>query len=119
MRIALGTFACAAIRTHLGGDFQAAAQKAVFHYARRLRSGRPPIGLPRFHGYRTPQDPEVVFDLVVDAEVQGLLEREARRQGATVGQLVAHSVLVYLAELDFLGAPSSVRRAGECSRARR
>ena len=123
MRVALGKFACAGIRAHLGGDFEAAAQKAVFHYARKLRSGRPPIGLPRFFGYRAPGDPEVVLDLVVDAEIEDLLEREAKRQGASVDQLVAHAVLIYLAELDFLGAPAAaptpLRCAGECSRGRR
>jgi hypothetical protein len=43
----------------------------------------------------------------VDGETWEALEREAARQGATASELAAHSVLVYLAEIDRL-TPVSV-----------
>ena len=45
------------------------------------------------------------MDLPLDERTWQLLQREARRQGTTVSQLAAHSVLVYLAELDRLTPP--------------
>jgi hypothetical protein len=107
MRIALGAVACSGIRAHMGGDIQAAVEQAVLHYTGRLRAGRPPIGLPRFADDGATPIPEVVLDLTLPPEVGELLEREAQRQGVAVERLVAHSVLIYLAELDFLEAPPS------------
>ncbi len=48
-------------------------------------------------------EPEVAFDLAVDPETEAMLEQEALRQRTTLSQLAAHTVLVYLAELEFLG----------------
>jgi hypothetical protein len=47
-------------------------------------------------------EPRVTFDLTVDSESEARLELEAARQGTTIGRLAVHSVLVYLAELEFL-----------------
>jgi len=105
MRVALGAFACAGITAHIGGDITAAVEKAAFHYASRLKADRPPIGLPRFADGPGPEGPEQVIELELASEVEDLLAAEARRQGVAVEQLVAHAVLVYLAELDFLEAP--------------
>ena len=52
-------------------------------------------------------EPATAVDLPVDECTWELLQREARRQGTTVARLAAHSVLVYLAELDRLNPPSS------------
>jgi hypothetical protein len=54
----------------------------------------------------TPRESDVAIELTLDAQTEALFEQEAARQGTTVSQLAAHSVLVYLAELDFLGVPS-------------
>jgi hypothetical protein len=103
MRVALGKFACSGIETHLGGDIPASTRAALFHYARKLKTGRRPIAPPRFLDDRAPQEPGAAFDLTVDPETEAMLEREAQRQQMTISQLAAHTVLVYLAELEFLG----------------
>lgn len=103
MRIELGKFACAGIETHLGGDIPAAVQTALAHYARKLKAGRGPLALPSFLADQDPLDPRVDFDLEVDAALEAVLDQEARRQGTTPTRLASHTVMVYLAELEFLG----------------
>jgi hypothetical protein len=103
MKVALGKFACSGIETHLGEDIPAGTRKALFHYARKLKAGRRPVAPPRFLDDSAPQEPAVAFDLTVDPETEAVLEQEALRQRTTIGQLAAHTVLVYLAELEFLG----------------
>ncbi len=113
MRVTLGTFACSGIEAHLGGDVPAGVRKALFHYVGKLKAGRRPTPFPRFLTERAPQEPEMAFDLTIDAETEALLEREALRQRTTISQLVAHTVLVYLAELEFLGAAPRGRGASK------
>lgn len=103
MKVALGKFARAGIETHLGDDIPSGTRKALFHYARKLKAGRGPLAPPRFLAERAPSETEIAFDLTVDPETEAMLEQEALRQRTTVGQLAAHTVLVYLAELEFLG----------------
>ena len=105
MRVALGAFACAGIRAHMGGNVPAAVEKAVFHYTSKLKAGRAPIEVPRFDNGLGTKDPELVLNLELAPEIEELLVREAARQGASLEDLVAHAVLLYLAELDFLDAP--------------
>jgi hypothetical protein len=105
MRIALGTFTRRGIEAQLGDDLGAAVQAALCHYAGKLKAGRPPIGPPSFAREPT-ADSAVALDLAVDSEIEALLEREAVRQETSLSQLAAHTVLVYLAELDFLTAPT-------------
>jgi hypothetical protein len=108
MRVALGKFACSGIETHLGDDIAAGARTALFHYARKLKAGRRPPAPPRFLADQPSQEPQVAFDLTVDPETEAMLEQEALRQRTTMSQLATHTVLVYLAELEFLGvAPRS------------
>jgi hypothetical protein len=109
LKIALGTFARLGIEAQFGADIPAAVQAALTHYVGKLRSGRPPLAIPRSSLGRPPRDPELALDLTVDSEAEALLEREAARQGTSVSRLAAHSVLIYLAELDFLSVPA---RAG-------
>jgi len=45
------------------------------------------------------------MDLVVAPEIEAVLKAEAAHQGVDLDALAGHTVLVYLAELDFLGAP--------------
>lgn len=103
MRVSLGKFACSGIEAHLGEDIPAGARTALLHYVRKLKAGRGPLAAPVFLGDLTTPDPQATFDLTVDAETEAMLDREAERQGTTLSQLVAHTVMVYLAELDFLG----------------
>jgi hypothetical protein len=103
MKVALGKFACSGIETHLGDDIPAGTRKALFHYARKLKAGRRPLAPPSFLRDLAPQEPELAFELMVDPETEAMLEQEALRQRTTMSQLAAHTVLVYLAELEFLG----------------
>lgn len=100
MRIALGKTACMGIKAHLGPDVAAAVEAALSDYTQRLASSSPPLGIPPCWAESPRSGPEVAFDLPLDEETRATLEREAARQGATVSQLAAHSVLLYLAELD-------------------
>jgi hypothetical protein len=104
IRVALGKFACSGIETHLGADIPAGVRTALIHYAGKLKAGRRPVAPPRFlTDDPTGQEPKAAFEVTVDAETEAMLEQEALRQGRTVSQLAVHTVLVYLAELDFLG----------------
>ncbi|HEX5711809.1 MAG TPA: hypothetical protein VFX85_00680 [Solirubrobacterales bacterium] len=102
MRVSLGKFACSGIEAHLGEDIPAGVRTALSHYARKLKAGRGPLAPPTFLGDLTPPG-ATTFDLAVDPETEAVLDREAKRQGTTLSQLAAHTVMVYLAELDFLG----------------
>lgn len=107
MKVALGTFTCTGVEAHLGSDLRAGVRAALAEYARRVKSGHPPMAPPRFPPAEAQSDQEVAFDLPIDPETMAILEREAARQGATPSQLAAHSVLLYLAELDRLTPPGS------------
>jgi len=109
MRVALGKFACTGIETHIGDDIPAGVRKALFHYAAKLKAGRSPIEVPRFLPDRDLSDAAVDFELIVDAETEAMLEREAQRQQTTTTRLVAHTVLTYLAEIEFLGSSRVLR----------
>jgi hypothetical protein len=100
VKIALGKTACMGIKAHLGPDVPAAVEVALSNYTRRLASTSPPLGTPPRWSEGPRSRPEVAFDLPVDEKTRATLEREAARQGTTVSQLAAHSVLLYLAELD-------------------
>lgn len=101
VRVELGKLACNGLEGHFGADLSAGSRKALLHYAYKLKAGRRPIAAPRFLEAKT--TPEVAFDLTLDRETEALLAQEARRQRTTMSRLAAHAVLVYLAELDFLG----------------
>jgi hypothetical protein len=110
MKVALGKLACSGIKTHLGDDIAAATRTALFHYTHKLKSGRRPLAPPAFLANAVPREPAIAFDLAVDPETEAMLEREALRQRTTTSRLAAHTVLVYLAELDFLAAPEGAMR---------
>lgn len=117
MRIALGKFACSGIEAHLGDDIPAAVRTALLHYTRKLKAGRRPVAPPRFLDAQEAPEAEVSFDLAVDPETEAVLEREALRQRTTMTRLASHTVLVYLAELEFLGvSPRAGLSAGAAPR---
>lgn len=107
MKIPLGTFACNGIEACLDTDIATGVRAALSHFTQRLESGRTPVDLPRAPLEPLIAEPAMAVDLDLDESTWQLLQREARRQGSTVSQLAAHSVLVYLAELDRLTPPNS------------
>lgn len=107
MKIPLGTFACNGIEAHLDADIATGVRAALSDLTQRLESGRAPVDIPRAPLGAGSTEPAVALDLPLDERTWQLLRREARRQSTTVSQLAAHSVLVYLAELDRLTPPGA------------
>lgn len=107
MKVPLGTFACNGIESYLDADIASGVRAALSDFTQRLESGRVPAELPRGPLGADLAEPAMAVDLPLDERTWQLLQHEARRQGTTVSQLAAHSVLVYLAELDRLTPPSS------------
>ena len=106
VKIPLGTFACNGIEAHLGADVAAGVRAAISDFVQRLESGCAPITLPKGPLGPASAESTTAVDLPLDERTWQLLQREARRQSTTVSQLAAHSVLVYLAELDRLTPPN-------------
>jgi len=104
MKIALGAFARSGIESELGSAVPDAVQAALCHYCGKLQSGRAPLAPPAFLGANGSPEEETVLDLAVDPEIEAVLAREASARGLPLDRLAGHSVLVYLAELDFIGA---------------
>lgn len=101
VNVELGKLACSGLEGHFGTDLSVGARKALLHYAYKLKVGRRPIEAPRF--LTSDPTPYARFDLTLDRVTEEVLEQEARRQNISMSRLAAHAVLVYLAELDFLG----------------
>jgi hypothetical protein len=104
INVQLGELACSGLEEHFCSDIAGGARRALVHYAYKLRVGRRPIAPPRF--LDKPPPPQAEFELRLDPETEAVLEQEALRQRVSVTRLAAHAVLVYLAELEFLGAKS-------------
>jgi hypothetical protein len=85
------------VEAHLGSDLEIGVREALADYTRRLDSDEPPLAVPRLTGAARPAK---VLDLQINEETWEVLEREAAKQSTTVSELAAHSVLVYLAEID-------------------
>jgi hypothetical protein len=98
--VELGKLACSGLEGHFG-DIEAGARKALLHYVYKVKVGRKPVGAPRF--LKAPSDTAAKFDLTFDRDTEALLAQEAAEQHTTVSRLATHAVLVYLAELEFLG----------------
>jgi hypothetical protein len=101
VNVELGKTACSGLEGHFGADLAGGTRKALLHYAYKLKTGRRPIAAPRF--LESTAAPAAKFDLTLDRDTEAVLAQEAREQRTTVTRLAAHAVLVYLAELDFLG----------------
>jgi hypothetical protein len=111
MKIALGTFACNGIEACLNTDIPSGVEAAVSDLAQRIDAGKAVVGIPQLAREASGDEQAHSVDLSVDERTWLLLEREAARQGATLSQLVTHSVLVYLAELDRLTPPAVAETA--------
>lgn len=88
------------VEAHLGSDLSVGVRAALIEYTRRLGSATPPLPVPRPAHGASPTEVARVIDLPVNVEIWEALEREAARQNTTVSELAAHSVLLYLAEID-------------------
>jgi hypothetical protein len=107
VNVELGKLACTGLSAHFG-DVEAGARKALLHYVYKLKAGRKPVAAPRF--LKGPPDTAAKFDLTLDRASETVLAEEAVRQHTTVTLLATHAVMIYLAELEFLGV---VPRHGE------
>jgi hypothetical protein len=96
----LGELACNGLAGHFG-DVEAGARKALLHYVYKLKAGRKPVAAPRF--LDSPSVPAVKFELTLDRGSETVLAEEAVRQHTEVTRLATHAVMIYLAELEFLG----------------
>jgi hypothetical protein len=109
MKVWLGNFVKSGIESQLGTDLRETVKIAISHYTAKLESGRPPIAPPPFllldaSGQARGEGEEV--ELTLDRKSEAVLRREAFRRHMDVGNLATHSVMVYLAELDFISAPT-------------
>ena len=111
MKVALGTFACNGIEACLETDIPSGVRAAVADFTQRIAAGRAPVGIYRLAQDASDDEGAHSVDLAVDEHTWTVLKREAARQGATLSQLVAHSVMVYLAELDRLTPPGAAATA--------
>lgn len=119
MRVVLGTLAKSALETRVGPDIPAGINSALVFYVGKLSNGRGPAKFPKFllpndeGGSEGPEStaeaaassdrPEV--EVEVDERIEAAIFSDSRRQGVSPGDLAGHAVLVYLAELDRVGAP--------------
>lgn len=106
MKIAIGAFARSGIESELGSALPDAVQAALCHYCNKLESGRPPVAPPAFLAGEDSSQGETILNLSVDPKIESTLAREAQARGLPLDRLAGHTVLVYLAELDFIGATS-------------
>jgi hypothetical protein len=104
MQVAVGSFTRQGIEDRLGPDLPAGVEIALLYYVGKLRSGRGAVSVPSFLQSTGFEGPVSEVDLNVGPEVEKALSVEAERQHTTVDRLAAHSVFVYLAELDRLEA---------------
>jgi|GEM_PF-1364044 len=110
MMVGLGPFVRQGIEDRLGPDVPAGVEIALLFYLGKLSSGR---GAPRYPAFLQSsgfEAPDAEVELNVGAEVEELIWGEAERQHITVDRLAAHSVFIYLAELDRLEEEAAARR---------
>jgi hypothetical protein len=104
IRVTLGAFARSGVESHFGDDVPAGVRAAVVRYADKLRGGRRLAAPPRFLADLHPPGCAFPVEMTVDAADEATYAAQARSQGTTVERLAHHAVLVYLAELEVLGA---------------
>jgi hypothetical protein len=102
MRVAVGPFTQQGIEERLGPDLPAGVEIALLYYVGKLRSGRGAPEFPTFLQNASFEGPVAEVELNIGTEVEKVLSAEAERQRTSVDRLAAHSVFLYLAELDRL-----------------
>jgi hypothetical protein len=111
VKVALGKFARTGIEELLGADLAVGVQAALTHYTRRLGSNWKPVRPPHFDWVSL--DGTDAFDLAVAPELEAELQREAREQQVPIEQILAHAVLVYLADLESVTFAGNTAVAGD------
>ena len=109
MMVGLGPFLRQGIEDRLGPDLPAGVEIALLFYVGKLSSGRGAPSYPSVLQNAGFEDPVAQVELDVGPEVEAMLCGEAERQHTTVDRLAAHSVFLYLAELDRVEAESDAR----------
>jgi hypothetical protein len=109
VKVTVGKFASSGIESELGSSVGAGIQAALAHYSDRLDSAAPPLAPPPFLDDCCTGDPASRLEITLDPQLRAKLEREARRHQVALERLVAHAVLVYLADRD--GADGGDRAA--------
>lgn len=104
VKISIGTFVRSSIEARFGSDVARVLREACIHYARRLRSGRKPLRVPRFYRRLGPGIGSTSVEFLLDERVRKQLESEAKRQHVQMDELLLHAALVYLADLDSASA---------------
>lgn len=99
MKVMLGTFLYACLEGHFGPNIAMGIRSSLRHYDRRLRSSSTPVVIPGFVPPE-PVDGAMEVEIVVEPELLGRLEMEARRQLVDLRLLVRHAVVVYLADIE-------------------
>lgn len=107
MKVALGQLARSGIEAQLGPDLAAGVRTALRRYVRGLESGRELPAYPSFCRQQPQQASGAELELALELdEIEEALEGQVRRQDVPVEQLVAHAVLVCLADLDRAATPT-------------
>jgi hypothetical protein len=102
VKVELGEFALNGIEGQLGSDVEGGVCTALIHYLHRLKSPRKPVAPPRFlGGMVAPTGSEAgVIELPLGADAEAALYEEAVRHRVSVGEVLVHAVLTYLADHD-------------------
>ena len=100
MKVALGKFAREGLEDLRGADLVGGVEVALRYYVDVLRGSQPPPALLRGLGPGLPGPDSTEVELCIEPPLGAALERDAERQGATVGELATHAILVYLAARD-------------------
>ena len=109
MQVVVGAFTRQGIEDRLGPDIPAGVEIALLFYLGKMRSGRGASGFPPFLQSAAFESPVAEVELNVGPEVEALIADEAERQQISVDRLAAHSVFVYLAELDRVEEEAAAR----------
>jgi len=85
---------------HVGDDLQSGIRTALASYLTTAAKGHGRIDAPRFEGEAGGEIRGLSLEIAVDANAEAALRAEARRQGISLSRLAAHSVYLYLAQLE-------------------
>ncbi len=123
MKVVIGPLAQTGLETRVGTNLPAAVNTALVYYVGKLNSGRRPARFPKFAQMQGEADegggtgtespglrPEL--EVEVDERIEAAIHSDAERQGVSPTDLAGHAVLVYLAELDLVGAPEPADTPG-------
>jgi len=103
MKVALGRLAREGIEDIRGGNLSDGVEAALHYYAGRLGGRRPHPDLPPNRA-GLPGSDSTEVELRIAPPLGEALERDAKRQSATLDQLITHAVLIYLAAWDRIEA---------------